>query len=330
MSSDDFGYWPGKNQSAGTVRIGISSCLLGEEVRWNGGHTRDNYLTDTLGRYFDWVPVCPEEEVGMGVPRERVRLVGDPDHPRMVGIRSGKDWTEQMNAYARNRVEQLQDKNLHGYILKKGSPSCSFQTIHVLGDDGDPVGESRGLFAQELIERMALLPIEDEGRLHDPDLRENFIERVFAYVRWKRLLEENPSPGDLVEFHTAHKITLLSHHPESNRKLGQIVANAGEENFDERLRHYGREFMETLQIQSTRGRHTNALEHLQGYVSDKILPIERQELSNEMDRYRRGIIPLIVPVTLLKHHFRRHPIDWVMKQTYLSPYPEELSLRNQI
>lgn len=330
MSKDRFGYHPDEDRSAGTIRIGISSCLLGEEVRWNGGHTRDNYLTETLGRYFDWIPVCPEEEVGMGVPRERVRLVGDPENPRMVGIKSGEDWTDRMQAYAEQRITELQQENLHGYILKKGSPSCSFQTQHVLGEDGDPVGESRGLFAKELLNRMSLLPVEDEGRLHDPDLRENFIERIFAYVRWHRMVEQDPSPGDLVAFHTAHKMTLMSHHPDANRELGQIVSEAGNGDLKEKLSRYGEKFMQTMEIQTTRGRHANVLDHLQGYVSENLTSDERQELSEEIDKYRRGVTPLIVPVTLLKHHFRKHPVDWVMKQTYLSPYPEELSLRNHV
>jgi len=328
--NDDFGFHTYPDDTVGAIRIGISSCLLGEEVRWNGGHTRDAYLTETLGEYFEWVPVCPEEEVGMGVPRERVRLVGEPDNPRMVGIESGEDWTERMTEYAQNRVEELQERNLHGYILKKGSPSCSYQTIHVLGDDGDPTGESRGLFARELLSRTSLLPVEDEGRLHDSDLRENFIERIFAFYRWRELTRNDPSPEDLVEFHTAHKITLMAHHPEKARELGRLVSDAGNGTFSDRLTQYGTSFMETMDVNATPGRHANAMNHLQGYLRDYLTDPDRQELTHEINKYREGITPLIVPVTLLCHHFRKHPVDWVMKQTYLAPYPEELSLRNHV
>lgn len=315
-----------------TIRIGISSCLLGEEVRWNGGHTRDYFLTDTLGKYVEWVPVCPEEEVGMGVPRERVRLLGDPDDPRMIGRESGEDWTERMKSYANNRVEELQEENLHGYILKKGSPSCGMERVMVLDDDEeDPVGESPGIFAKELMSEMTRLPVEDDGRLHDAGLRENFIERVFAYYRWSKLMEQDPSPGDLVEFHTAHKMTLLAHSDQGLRELGQLVAKAGSvEDFEKLLDEYGTKFMGMMGQVVDRGGHTNVLQHLQGFLKEHLTDDERQELSEEITKYRNGLTPLIVPVTLLRHHFRKHPVDWVMKQTYLSPYPTELQLRNHV
>lgn len=313
-----------------TIRIGISSCLLGEEVRWNGGHTRDRFLTDTLGKYIDWVPVCPEEEVGMGVPRERVRLMGDPEDPDMIGRESGEDWTDRMKEYARNRVEELKEENLHGYILKKGSPSCGMERVMVL-DGEDPAGESPGLFAKQLMSEMTLLPVEDDGRLHDAGLRENFIERIFAYYRWRKLLEQDPTPGDLVAFHTAHKMTLMAHNQEGLRELGQMVAEAGDaDDFEEVLDAYGARFMEIMGEVVDRGGHANVLSHLQGYLKEDLTDDERQELAEEIEKYRTGLTPLIVPVTLLRHYFRKYPEDWVKKQTYLSPYPTELQLRNHV
>ncbi len=322
--------WPPGQEEEPVVRIGISSCLLGERVRWNGGHTRDRFLTDTLGEYVEWVPVCPEKEVGMGVPREQVRLLGDPEDPKLVGRESGEDWTERMQSYAEKRIDELRENNLHGYILKRGSPTCGMEKIKVLDDRQQPNGEGPGLFARKLMEKLSLLPVEDDGRLNDPVIRENFIERIFAFHRWRRLIDRNPESSDLIEFHTAHKMTLLAHHQEKYRELGRLISSVGNGTFEEIRDEYGRRFMETMAEHADRGGHANVLHHLQGYLKEKIPDDDRQELDREIRKYREGQVPLIVPVTLLKHHFRKNPMDWVMKQTYLNPYPAELQLRNHV
>lgn len=315
---------------ADPIRIGISSCLLGEAVRWDGGHKHDGYITETLGRYITWVPVCPEVEVGMGTPRESVRLVGSRQSPQMVGNQTRRDWTAAMQSYAERRVRELESMRLHGYLLKKGSPSCGMERVKIYSEQGMPIGTGPGLFARELMNRMSSLPIEEEGRLNDPVLRENFIERVFAYYRWHRLTASDPTPNDLVRFHTQHKLTLFAHDPRGYRELGRRVAAAGKTDFRESLAQYGRQFMEVLKIKATPQKHANVLYHLKGFLKRSIDHPDKEELTEVIESYRQGYVPLIVPITLLKHHFRRHTIEWIEEQTYMAPYPAELMLRNHV
>lgn len=320
-----------------SLRVGISSCLLGEAVRFDGGHKHDRFLTDTLGPHLTWVPVCPEVELGLGVPREAIRLVAAPagsdePSPRLVS-RSGLDHTAGMRAVAGRLADQLVSADIHGFVCKKGSPSCGLERVRVHPPEGDgpPTVDGRGLFAQALVERLPMLPIEEEGRLNDPALRENFIERLFTHRAWRDLLASSPRPADLVAFHTAHKSTLLAHHEAGYRALGPLVAQAGAtDDFAGLLDEYGRGFAATMAHLATRGTHTNVLSHLQGFVSDHLDAGDRQELTEEIERYRRGEVPLVVPLTLLRHHVRRHPHPWVSTQTYLTPYPSELMLRNHV
>ncbi len=211
-----------------TVRIGVSSCLLGQKVRFDGGHKRDAFLVDTFGEFVEWVPVCPELEVGMGLPREAIRLVRSDSGIRLVGVRSATDHTESMTRYSARRVEKLARENLDGYILKKDSPSCGMERVKVYDPNGSPARTGRGLFAEALLARFPLLPVEEEGRLSDPRLRDNFIERVFAYRRLRDLFVGRWTTGALVKFHTAHKLTLLAHSPAAYKTLGQLVAHAAE------------------------------------------------------------------------------------------------------
>jgi uncharacterized protein YbgA (DUF1722 family)/uncharacterized protein YbbK (DUF523 family) len=311
-------------------RVGVSACLLGQQVRFDGGHKHDHYLTDTLGLHLDFVPVCPELEAGMGIPRETVRLSGSPSAPRMIGVHSARDWTEKMLAFSRKRVTGLAARDLCGYILKKDSPSCGMERVKVYGAGGVPNKSGRGLYAGVLQDAMPLLPVEEEGRLNDPVLRENFIERVFAYRRWKDLLASRPTRGTLVTFHARHKLLLLAHSEAHLRRLGPMVAAAKARPLDEVLDAYGRVFMEGLAVHATTKRNANVLQHAAGFFSDRLTPDERAELQEAIDDHRRGIAPLVVPLALVRHHARRFRVAYLLDQVFFQPHPKELMLRNHV
>jgi uncharacterized protein YbgA (DUF1722 family)/uncharacterized protein YbbK (DUF523 family) len=311
------------------LRLGVSSCLLGEQVRFDGGHKHDRFLTDVLGRYVEWVPVCPELEVGMGVPRESVRLEGDPDAPRMVGVRTGTDHTAAMRRFAAARVRQLAGLDLHGYVFKKGSPSCGMERVKLYGARGMPSRRGRGLFAAAFMQALPLLPVEEEGRLHDPILRENFIERLFAYRRW-RDLAATPTRGALVAFHTAHKFQILAHSPKDYAELGRLVGEQKGRRPAAVVAEYGEGFMRALAVHATPAKQVNVLQHLAGFCREHIDAADRKELAGVIDDYRRHLVPLVVPLTLLRHHVERHGVAYVCGQTYLEPHPKELMLRNHV
>jgi uncharacterized protein YbgA (DUF1722 family)/uncharacterized protein YbbK (DUF523 family) len=312
------------------LRVGISACLLGQEVRYDGGHKRDPFLTDTLGQFVEWVPVCPEVELGLGIPRESIRLEGDPTAPRLRAPKSGKDHTAAMQRLARARVDVLARQDLVGYVLKKDSPSCGMERVRVYGEGGRPLRTGVGTFARVLMERLPLLPVEEEGRLHDPALRENFVERLFAYARWRAFTTERATRGGLVRFHTAHKLTLLAHSPAAYRRLGVLVAHTKGRPLHEVLADYGVEFTAALRVRATPARHANVLEHMLGYFSKDLTAAERQEMTEVIADHRRGLVPLVVPVTLVKHHVRRLGVAYLQGQAYLDPHPKELMLRNHV
>lgn len=310
------------------LRLGVSACLLGQEVRYDGGHKRDSFLTDTLGEWVEWVPVCPEVELGLGIPRETIRLEGDAADPRLVAPRTRTDHTQAMHRLARTRVAELARLDLVGYVLKRGSPSCGMERVAVHGGSGPPARRGTGLFARVLMDTLPLLPVEEEGRLQDAKLRENFVERIFAYARWKAAVAAGMTRGRLVAFHTAHKLLLLAHDPTAYRRLGPLVAHAKERPLRAVVADYAATFMRALATRATRARHANVLEHMLGYVSDGLVAAERQKLGTTIRDYRRGLVPLIVPVTLLKHHLRRQEVAYLAAQVYLDPHPKELMLRN--
>ncbi|MEN3337746.1 MAG: hypothetical protein V7647_1422 [Acidobacteriota bacterium] len=314
----------------GGIRIGISACLLGQQVRFDGGHKKDAFLTDVLAPHVAWVSVCPEVEVGMGSPRETLRLVRENGRIRMVTTRSAVDYTDAMTVWSRRRVEALADLDLDGYVLKKDSPSCGMERVKVYEGDGPGVRDGRGLFAGVLLERLPLLPVEEEGRLCDARIRENFIERVFAYRRLKDLFASRWSIGALVRFHTAHKMSLLAHSTTAYRELGRLVAGASELARADLRRRYEALFMATLASPSTTRRHTNVLSHMAGHLKDKLDAASRQELVGCIEEYRTGLVPLIVPLTLIKHHVRVHGVEYLAGQMYLHPHPRELMLRNHV
>lgn len=312
------------------IRLGVSSCLLGASVRFDGGHKHDRFLTDLLGRYVEWVPVCPEVEVGMGVPRESLRLVGTPASPRMIGLRSGDDYTERMRRFAADRVRALGALDLCGYVFKKDSPSCGIERVRVYGSGGAPTRRGQGLFAAAFTAAYPLIPVEEEGRLTDPTLRESFIERIFCYRRWRRLVDDAPSRGALVLFHTAHKFLMLAHSPRHYAALGRLIAEQKGTRPAAVARRYGEILMAGLTIHATTKKHVNVLQHLAGFCRDHLDAGERRELVSIIEDYGRGLIPLVVPITLLKHHVDRHQIEYVRGQWYLNPHPKELMLRNHV
>jgi uncharacterized protein YbgA (DUF1722 family)/uncharacterized protein YbbK (DUF523 family) len=316
--------------SQNLIRIGISSCLLGEKVRFDGGHKHDRYLTDTLGEYFEWVPVCPEVELGLGTPRETMRLEQSGDETRLIMPKSSRDLTQSMREFAVARTEKLPQEGLGGYILKSDSPSCGLFRVRVYGPSGMPNRTGRGLFAEALTQRFPYLPIEEEGRLCDPRLRENWIGRVFAYRRLQSLWSSRWTAQSLIAFHTAHKLVLLAHSPKAFQEMGRIVATEkGMARADLRQEYHTR-FMSALAILTTRGRHTNVLQHMAGYFKKQLDEDSRRELSGLIEDYRAGEVPLVVPLTLLKHYVRRFDIPYLAGQVYLNPHPKELALLNHV
>jgi len=311
------------------IRIGISACLLGDEVRFDGGHKRDRFLTDTLGPFVEWVKVCPEVEMGLGTPRETLRLVADNGTLRLITTRTHIDHTAGMNAWAAERVEELAEEQLSGYVLKKDSPSCGMARVKVYGLPL-PERSGRGLFATALMERFPNLPVEEEGRLSDPRLRENFIERVFAYRRLRDVFAGTWTTGDLIRFHTAHKMSLLSHSTTAYQALGRLVAGARGQKQSALREAYESLFMSTMAKIATPARHTNVLQHMAGHLKRLIDADSKRELQGAIDEYRRGFVPLVVPLTLLRHYVRLHTVAYLAGQTYLEAHPRELMLRNHV
>lgn len=312
------------------IRIGISACLLGEKVRFDGGHKHDRYLTQTLGRYFEWVPLCPEVELGLGTPRETMRLEQVDGGIRLFMPKSGRDLTEPMRQFAATRTGQLALEDLDGYILKSDSPSCGLMRVRVYGPSGMPDRTGRGLFAEALAEQFPHLPIEEDGRLCDPRLRENWIERVFAYRRIKSFWRSRWTLQSLIIFHTAHKLALLAHSPKAYQELGRLVARAKDMPKSEVRLRYHTLFARALAVLATRGRHANVLQHMAGYIRKQLDEDSRRELSSLIDDYRTGEVPLIVPLTLIKHYVRRFNVTYLAGQVYLDPHPKELALRNHV
>ena len=312
------------------IRIGVSSCLLGEKVRFDGGHKHDRFVTGQLAAFFELVPVCPEAEVGMGIPRETVRLTGDPEAPRMVGSRSGDDWTGRMNDWSARRVRELGGQDLRGYIFKKDSPSCGAFRVKVHRELGVPPLSGQGLFAAEWTRRNPLVPYEEEGRLNDAVLRDNFIERVFAYDRLKHLFDGRWKRGDAVAFHSREKYLLMAHSPQHYKALGKLVAAISEHTPAAFRDAYMPLFMAGLGTKATPRRHVNALQHVAGHLKQVVGAEVRARLQAVITDYQAGLVPLIVPITLLNHYVELHDVAYVKDQTYLKPHPKELMLRNHV
>ncbi|MHB8090183.1 MAG: YbgA family protein [Syntrophales bacterium] len=311
------------------IAIGVSSCLLGEKVRYDGGHKHDEYVAETLGAYFRYVSVCPEVGCGMPTPREAIRLEGDPESPRLLTRISHLDVTEQMLAYCVVRLKELKDADLCGYILKKDSPSCGPWRVKVYRGGG-MMKSGSGIFAAAIIKQFPLLPIEEEGRLNDAKIRGNFIERIFSCKRWQDFLSQKPKLGELVEFHTRHKLLLMAHNPQIYREMGKLVAQGSSLNIQDLIANYENMFMKGLASFATVNKHTDVLMHIMGYFKKVLSPPEKAEMLELISQYKNTTAPLVVPLTLLRHYIAKYEQAYLKKQVYFNPHPGELMLRNHV
>ena len=312
--------------SADRIPVGISSCLLGEQVRHDGGHKRNDYIRETLSRYFDLQPFCPEVAAGLGVPRPPVRLVQTVGGVRALGVGdTALDVTERLRETAEAR--RAWHAGLCGYLLKKDSPSCGMERVRRYPEGRDqPVRDGRGLYAERLMANFPLLPVEEEGRLMDPALRENFVRRVYVLWRWRQATAGGLSARMLTEFHARHKLILMSHDQNRARELGRLAAAEGD--LAARAETYIHGVMDTLKQVASRGNHVNVLQHIQGYLKRELDAEDKAEMVEVIEAYRLGNVPLVVPLTLLRHHFRKAPDPFIANSWYLDPYPGELALMN--
>jgi len=312
------------------IKIGISSCLLGKQVRYDGGHKLDHFLTDTLGQYVDWVPVCPEVECGLPVPREAMHLIGEPETPRLVTHKTGIDHTQKMEKWASKKLKALGKEDLCGFIFKSRSPSSGMSGVKIYSESGVPGKKGRGIFAGAFIKEFPLIPVEDEGRLNDPGLRENFIERIFVFMRWNKFLKNKPTTKSLIEFHADHKLLIMSHSVQHVRELGKLVAGAKGSNPQRLYAEYFQILMDGLKLQATVKKNVNVLHHIMGYFKNLLSTDEKQELLEVIEQYHTSLTPIIVPVTLLKHYVRKYNEPYLVRQHYLNPHPVDLMLRNHV
>ncbi|MGF6590337.1 YbgA family protein [Pseudomonas sp. 2835] len=312
-------------------RIAVSACLIGQEVRFNGGHKASRLCNEILSEHFDFVPVCPEVAIGLGVPRAPIRLVGDPADPQAVCSRDpGLDLSGPLRAYGQQMAKDLDD--ICGYIFMHKSPSCGLERVKVYQANGYPAPEGgRGLFAAAFCEQRPDLPVEEDGRLCDPVLRENFITRVYAYADWQQVIAAGVSRGALIAFHARYKYQLMAHNPQQYKILGKLLGSMSRDDDPEVLApRYFSQLMQALSRCASRGTHSNVLLHLSGYLRDALSRDDKQEIRQLIAQYHAGVVPLVVPLTLLKHHLRNHPAPYLAQQVYLQPHPENLSLRNAI
>lgn len=310
-------------------KIGVSSCLLGNKVRYDRGHKHDKYITGTLSNYFDFYPICPEVECGLPVPRESMKLVGQFDAPLLVGNKTGRDYTDQMKIWASRKMAELESENLCGFIFKSKSPSSGMERVKVYDNNNVPQSKGIGIFASIFMQHFPLIPVEEEGRLHDPRLRENFIETVFVYKRWRDLLADF-SPHKLVHFHTSHKYLFLAHNQKNYRILGRLIAQAGILKPAQLIEEYQVLMMDTMRLKTTSKKHINVLLHIMGYFKKMLSKDEKEELLETIDHFSKHLVPLIVPITLLNHYVRKYDQEYLKQQIYLNPHPLELKLRNHV
>jgi uncharacterized protein YbgA (DUF1722 family)/uncharacterized protein YbbK (DUF523 family) len=314
------------------IIVGVSGCLLGEKVRWNGDHKRDRFITDVLGKYFEYISICPELEVGMGVPRETVALYGSLKEQKLIGKKSRNDWTDKMKSYNDETFDSLSKKDLCGFLFKSKSPSCGLGRVPIYSyDDPVKVRHGSGLFAKNFIKKFPLIPVEDEGRLNDPRIRENFITKIFCFHSLKKnLLRKRIRPGVLVDFHTNNKFLLLAHSRKHYQLLGKIVADLKHQTWSKVLESYASLFMEAINYKSTNKKNTDVLLHMMGFFKKIISLEDKKDILNSIEDYLHGFVPLIVPITLIRHYVKKYDISYLRDQVYLNPHPKELMLRNHV
>jgi uncharacterized protein YbgA (DUF1722 family)/uncharacterized protein YbbK (DUF523 family) len=317
------------------IKIGISSCLLGQEVRFDSGHKRNNYICNVLAEYFEFIPFCPEVSIGLGIPRETIHLVSVDDDIRCVGTKTAElDVTEELLRSADD--QSFWHQELSGYILKKDSPSCGMERVKLYQADNKshpPERVATGLYAKGLMENFPHLPIEEEGRLSDAHLRENFIQRVYIYARWQAMAKQGLTIACLQEFHARHKYIFMSHNQTLGRELGQVLAVSLEKSglsIEELAERYLASMMILLKKVATRKNHVNTLQHILGYLKKDLDAEDKAEMVASISDYHQGLLPLIVPITLLRHHFRRHPKEYIADSFYLQPHPSEMMLLNHV
>ncbi len=313
------------------IKVGVSSCLMGNPVRYDGGHKRNRYITETLSSYFQFVPVCPEVECGLPVPREAMHLVGDIANPQLLTVRSGVDHTKRMRDFCDRRVTELKESNLCGFIFKSNSPSSGLFRVKVYHPAGhSSIRKGRGLFAAAMAEHFPLLPMEEEGRLQDASLRENFIERVFSYKRWQEFLEDAPDYRKLIIFHTRQKLLIMAHSPRHYAAMGKLVGSGKKQPKSQLLSSYEALYMEALSEYSTVKKNTNVLQHIMGYFKTYFTSDEKTELLEIIRDYSESLVPLTAPLTLINHYVRKYDVAYLKKQVYLSPHPSRLMLRGHV
>ena len=310
--------------------IGVSACLLGNQVRFDGGHKNNKYITDTLKKHLDLVPVCPETEIGLGIPRPPIQLRVVDSRIRLVVSKSPDiDLTERMEDYAAEKTVQLGE--LDGFIFKKDSPSCGVYRVPVVfNKEGYRSKDGVGLFAKKFLEAYPLIPVEEEGRLNDHVLRENFFERVFSYRRWKEMLSTANTVQGLMDFHGRHKLLLMARGSTYYSELGRLVAASNSHNLSEQQAKYIQQFMQTMSRKTCRGQQVNVMMHLLGHMKKMLTREDKKELLSVFEAYRNPHLPLITPITLLRHHVRSIARPYLSRQHYLEPYPEDLALRSFI
>lgn len=316
------------------IAVGISACLMGAPVRFNGGHKQSKFCKDTLSQYFDFHSICPEVAIGMSTPRQAIRLVSQQSSDLSVRALGSDDptldVTDDLETYAHKQALEMSD--LCGYIFMQKSPSCGVFGVKRYLPNGYSEGSTRGIFARVFMEKNPLIPVEEAGRLNDPALRENFMMRVFALHDWKKTTRNGVTAQQVISFHARYKYLVMAHSVSHYKILGALLSDMSKEPVESIAAQYIEHLMQALAKPASRKHHCNALLHLQGYLKKFISKSDKQELNTCIDHYRNGVIPLIVPMTLLKHHLNHHDevASYAKQQVYLNPHPFELGLRNSV
>ena len=312
------------------IKLGVSTCLLGEKVRYDGQHKLNHYLTDMLGKYVQWVPVCPEVECGLPVPREAMHLAGNSDSPRLVTVKTDIDHTNRMQKWCAKKLKELEKENLCGFVFKSKSPSSGLLNVKVFNAKGSPVKNGVGLFAKAFTERFPLLPVEEEGRLNDAGLRNRFIDHVAVYSRWLEYLNTDGSVKGLQNFHARHKYMIMAHSPKDVATLGRFAADANKNNLKQTQSEYIQLLTSVLHLQATVRKNTNVLQHIAGYFKKDLEDFEKQELQKSIEEYHQKFFPLLATLVLLQHFSRKYNKQYLLEQYYLAPSPIELYLKYHV